>query len=351
MKNKIKKSGINILLFLIVVLISLVILESCLQYNALTMYDKELGYRLKPNSERRIINQIIKTNSDGLRDKEYDKKGNNTFRILILGDSYTFGLGNKLEDTYVKLLEKKLNSFNPDVNFEVINAGIFGYGTYHEAYLFDKIKNKYNPDIVILQYYLNDIHDNFIVYQSIYERFKLLVLLRTLKLRIKLKDSISYLYYRHPTDLLSKNYSKQYMGWWNLTEKAILYTEKRAKSVNSSFAIVIIPSWGQIYFNYTYAKDKPFLTPEIIKKIKEDMLNLELYGDLDKPNKLLKNFGEEYDIKIIDPIKEFRKHTLKNENIYQLPYDDHLNSQGNEILAEFIFRRLNEDQLIPDKNQ
>jgi hypothetical protein len=49
-------------------------------------------------------NKYIIYNSHGYRDKEYSyQKPNNIFRILVLGDSQTFGYGiRKLEDTWHK---------------------------------------------------------------------------------------------------------------------------------------------------------------------------------------------------------------------------------------------------------
>ncbi len=52
----------------------------------------------------------VKVNSKGLREYEYDyEKPPNTYRILVLGDSITFGWGVAFEKTYSKILEKKLN--------------------------------------------------------------------------------------------------------------------------------------------------------------------------------------------------------------------------------------------------
>src|SRR3989344_7830887 len=70
-----------------------------------------LLYELAPNTSSEYADSIVKINSEGLRDYEYRiKKPDNTFRIVVLGDSMVFGYGLDLEDTFPKFLERKLNA-------------------------------------------------------------------------------------------------------------------------------------------------------------------------------------------------------------------------------------------------
>ena len=95
-------------------------------------FDEELGYRLTPNYEG--VNSIykkvhkVKTNSKGMRDfREYDyEKPEGIYRIVILGDSYVFGNGVELENSFVEILRNKLNKT------EIINLGTPGYGINQE---------------------------------------------------------------------------------------------------------------------------------------------------------------------------------------------------------------------------
>jgi len=95
-------------------------------------------------------------NSIGLRSKEYPyKKNNGTFRIVMLGDSYTFGYGLRLNDTWSYRLEDLLNlQFNKSV--EIINLGIAGFSTKHEYEMYMRYGKNYSPDLVILNYFPND---------------------------------------------------------------------------------------------------------------------------------------------------------------------------------------------------
>lgn len=100
----------------------------------------------------------ISINSDGLRDREFViPKPDNTYRILVLGDSFTWGVGLDVEETIPKLLERRLSESSEIGNFEVINAAIPGYNTIEEFLLLREKGLKYKPDIVLLIYNLNDI--------------------------------------------------------------------------------------------------------------------------------------------------------------------------------------------------
>jgi lysophospholipase L1-like esterase len=99
----------------------------------------------------------MKTNSEGLRDYEFPiEKPNNTIRIIVLGDSYTEGVGVEINETYSKQLEILLNN-NSKTNIEVFNFGVSGYNTLDEVNIFFEKGVKYNADIILIGYLYNDI--------------------------------------------------------------------------------------------------------------------------------------------------------------------------------------------------
>jgi lysophospholipase L1-like esterase len=100
----------------------------------------------------------IRINSDGFRDREFViPKAPGTYRILTLGDSFTWGVGLDVDETIPKLLEAELNAGSETRRFEVINAAIPGYNTLQEMRLLKNRGLKYDPDMVLLIYNLNDI--------------------------------------------------------------------------------------------------------------------------------------------------------------------------------------------------
>src|SRR3989344_130455 len=69
-------------------------------------------------------------NTDSLNERfDYSpEKPANTFRIVTLGDSFTFGSFVKTEENYSELLEIRLNdACNQNPSVEVINLGMGGY--------------------------------------------------------------------------------------------------------------------------------------------------------------------------------------------------------------------------------
>ncbi len=131
-------------------------------------FDETYGISFKPKAEgwntslRGEYSTYIKINSQGLRGQKYTyDKDEGTFRILVLGDSFTAALQVAEEETFVKLLESQLKSHYPGVNFEIINAGVVGYGTGNQLSYFTHEGYKYQPDLVLLAFFTgNDIADN-----------------------------------------------------------------------------------------------------------------------------------------------------------------------------------------------
>lgn len=77
--------------------------------------DQDIGYILSPNylgmASSAEYEHEIRINSLGIRDKEYNVvKPPETYRILILGDSFIFNYGIPYGKDFASILEEKLNS-------------------------------------------------------------------------------------------------------------------------------------------------------------------------------------------------------------------------------------------------
>ena len=103
--------------------------------------DPELGYRLNPTHSE--------TNSLGLRNPEIERrKAPGVKRLLVVGDSISADAKG-----YVMLLRDQLAG-----QFEVINGAVPGYTTYQERLLLERHLLALEPDLVVLQYCVNDNH-------------------------------------------------------------------------------------------------------------------------------------------------------------------------------------------------
>lgn len=120
-----------------------------------------LGWVLPPSSESFTIDAPVRVNALGLRDEELAvEKPLGTKRVLCLGDSFTFALGVRLEDLYVKQLERRLTEAAGDARIEVINAGVAGYNTRQELITFLTLGASLDPDLVVVGFYWNDLVGN-----------------------------------------------------------------------------------------------------------------------------------------------------------------------------------------------
>ena len=116
--------------------------------------DPDLIWRLKPR-----LDGILKTNQLGFRDTDY--KNNADYKILLLGDSVSWGDGVRMEQSYPYILEKRLNQDYPRITVEVINAGVPGYSTFQQLIYLKKRGIKLKPNIIIHQFCLNDIVERY----------------------------------------------------------------------------------------------------------------------------------------------------------------------------------------------
>lgn len=116
-----------------------------------------------PNSvNNSYIGVPVRINSTGLRDRELAlPKPEGVFRVLAVGNSVTFGFGVRLEETYVKRLERRLNASleGSTAKAEVINAGIEGTGIDYYFHFLRTTGALLAPDLVLVGIVLNDISD------------------------------------------------------------------------------------------------------------------------------------------------------------------------------------------------
>jgi lysophospholipase L1-like esterase len=120
--------------------------------------DPELPFTHRPNSHARIMGAEVSINDRGLRDDRAitPVKPAATTRILMLGDSVTFGFGVPLAETASRRLQEQLNAGSPVPRFEVLDSGVGNYNTAMEVAYYLKDGRRLNPDIAILNFFVND---------------------------------------------------------------------------------------------------------------------------------------------------------------------------------------------------
>ena len=117
------------------------------------VYDPRFDSRGYLGPDGRIEYRI---NSAGLRGPEFSPvRPPDVRRLLLLGDSVTFGEGVRYPDTMGARIGTVLEDAWSPQRIEVINAGVQGFDTEQEVALYHSLRGR-EPDTVVLVFFLND---------------------------------------------------------------------------------------------------------------------------------------------------------------------------------------------------
>jgi lysophospholipase L1-like esterase len=143
----------------------------CSRYNATF----ETKYRThNPNEQfyirRPEFNHLRICNSLGFSDVEWSlEKKKNQKRILVLGDSFTEGVGAPFDSCYPSILRAHLSSI--DSNISIMNAGIAGNDPCVNFVTYRDLLLKYKPDVILQTLSSNDLNTDIATKGGL-ERFK-----------------------------------------------------------------------------------------------------------------------------------------------------------------------------------
>lgn len=153
-----------LILFGILAPLSLGELALRLMHHQVTSFDdrsfRRSAWSFRPNShEDGYIGVPVTINNLGLRGPDTTlEKPPGVFRIIGVGDSITFGYGVRVEDTFLKVLERNLNESAPaELRYEVINAGIPATGLEYYTHFIENNAPAMHPDLLVVCLALNDI--------------------------------------------------------------------------------------------------------------------------------------------------------------------------------------------------
>jgi lysophospholipase L1-like esterase len=129
-------------------------------------FDEELGWRLKPGeytvkAPQAFFTHHVVINKFGIRGPEIAAAIPGVRRVIVLGDSFTFGQAVDDAALFSTRLEQRLNQATPELKYQVINAGVPGYGTAQELLMLRRLAAAgIVGDVYVLNVFTNDILDN-----------------------------------------------------------------------------------------------------------------------------------------------------------------------------------------------
>ncbi len=131
------------------------------------------GVSLRPGAEGMayLENSVyVKVNNAGFHDREHTKsKPPNTYRIAVLGDSFTEAMQVPIDKSFTSVMERDLSGCSglAGKSVEALNFGVSGYGTAQELLILQHYVWDYSPDLVVLAFFTgNDVQNNNRVLQD-----------------------------------------------------------------------------------------------------------------------------------------------------------------------------------------
>ena len=365
----------NTLLVAVSLLVTLALCEGFLRIFGQEMLPKPDLYELDPVTGKSMrpgwtgdeFGAPVVINSLGLRNPEISyARSPGRYRILALGDSWTFGFRLEEPDSYPRQLETVLNQrargSGEPAKFEVINTGVIGYSTEQEAAYLRERGVRFDPDLIVVAFYpVNDTHHKLRKYER-YNRLRaihpLLLELYKLPRRLYLRQFIKgarqaikrravdfrdWLNHETISDAshapidasgTRKRFQKSYDNWsdayrpghseWEAARAAILEIGEISRSIGADVLVVLLPDLPDLS-RYEF-RDHPRVEP------------------------LLREAVAEAGLDWLDLLDTLRPWSGREEEI-QFSGLRHPNARGYRIIAEAVADRIESLYLNPARDR
>jgi len=129
--------------------------EAAPSFQQIFLQDSRMGHRLRPGA-RTLYSTVeftteLSINAQGVRDdRDLGPKRPGQTRVVVLGDSLVNSVQVAAKDTFMAQLERELSAADPSRDWQVINAGVQGYGPVHEWLFYRHVVDALEPDIVLI---------------------------------------------------------------------------------------------------------------------------------------------------------------------------------------------------------
>jgi hypothetical protein len=353
--------------------------------------DLDLGWSHRPGiigwSSSPENTAYLRMNQFGFRGSNWPQQPpTNTFRIAVIGDSFVESASLPDEYSLSALIENRLSgcfAFK-DRHVEALNFGVSGYGTAQEYVLLQRQVVLFNPNLVLLVFYVgNDVSDNshslsaetqgqkerpyFIqrpagelqldtsfwnadTFRTAIKGDWLAKLINVSYLLQVLKQIFNYHFIMpkpfEPQEFrrdvvrielsrpqFSKLYSKPtddvWLSAWSVTEKLLLHVRDWSHQKSIGLELVILPAPIQV------------LPGEDMRRTASQAFGL---GNLEYPSERIAQFATENGIpylNLLDPLRAYADR--ERVFLYGFPPllgDGHLNATGSRVSGELIADRL-----------
>ncbi|MCC6175067.1 MAG: hypothetical protein IT305_07170 [Chloroflexi bacterium] len=324
----------------------------------------EFGRRNRPGAGWKRTSEYkswIEINSKGLRGPEIDyPKPPGEYRILVVGDSFTFGEQVNQDETFTSLLESRLNAQESGQTYRVLNAGSNGWATANELIYLAKEGVRFQPDVVIVALYLgNDVSDNFRRVSTVLDAEKADLALRGVDSfdgpRRILRHSELYTVFE--SGVLAKlpwwSSGEQYMSdrkppktaeegqeAWDISEQLLDRARDVSESQGARFVVMVIPSASVVASRAPQAKDDDDAAEEDDPDADSDKPGFE------DPHGTLGEIVERNNLTTLDLLSALRRADSRLKERLYYRQNAHWTAAGHAVAAEEIEQFLGERGLL-----
>jgi lysophospholipase L1-like esterase len=245
-------------------------------------------------------------NNFGFRDDDFAiPKPPGTLRIALLGDSFAFGEGVWVEDSFSRLIEGDLS--DAGANVEVLNFAVGGWGTRDQISYLRAQGLAFSPDLVLVAYVLNDADyaGGLDVWEGFRQQYEGGLL--------RFSSVLSFAYASLAQSLFVEDYVDEMIAQsldegskWAASFEELRRGRDLAEAAGARFAVAILP------FMYDLNEDHAFLPI----------------------HQMIADFCRSQGIPVRDVLPAFfgRRHT----DLWVHPSDPHPNREGHRLIAEAL---------------
>jgi len=257
-----------------------------------------------------------RTNWQGLRDRDRFEKKPGEKRVLVMGDSYTWGYAVAEDEAFPQTAERLLKERGYP-HIETINGGIPDYNSRQERQLLERLMPIYRPDAVFLAYVVNDAEPSTAMPTPPEETYRhanswFLAELAEVANRRLFRARV----FRSKKDTVDGNYLNGFAEGslkWRDSKQAIREMRDMCAATGIPFAVLILPAVTESFDDqYTY---RPI-------------------------HEAVASWGREMGVPVFDLLMLFRG---ENHLSLLVPWDGHPNAEAHRRIAEFLVARILED--------
>ena len=262
-------------------------------------------------------------NSRGFRDREHiPQKPPGTFRIVLIGDSVAEGRDVDPDSSFGRVLERTLNARGGETRYEVILLARIGYSTSQEIVLLEDEAPRYDPDLILWSYCLNDpadpvFHNANGALGAYYNRptLQLVGLARAFAFRVKQK-------------LRGRGCPEEFHAFLHCAfRKEVLEDLHRISRDARGLGVPVV------FVVHPVFEDRPSFDGYALGAVHQDLDAAALGAGFT----------------VVDVLDAFRPYAPADLKVHNPAYFDpwHLNPLGHRVTAEAIYERLVSRRLVP----